>query len=110
MNKNIKIGFFGVKPDDEKYLRKKLEEKKISAEVFFIEEIISGEHLPVQTDFSAISIFVDCIINKKVLESLPQLAFIAVRSTGYDNIDFSAVGEKKIIVSNVPSYGENTVA
>ena len=110
MNKNIKIGFFGVKPDDEKYLRKKLEEKKVSAEVFFTEEIISPEHPPAQTDFSAISIFVDCVINKKVLESLPQLSFIAIRSTGYDNIDLSATSEKNIIVSNVPSYGENTVA
>lgn len=106
----MKIGFFGVKINEETYLRKKLQEKNISVEMFFTPEIIDSEHIPEQSDFDVISIFVDCAINKKVLEALPKLSFIAVRSTGYDNVDLSLTNESKIIVSNVPSYGENTVA
>jgi D-lactate dehydrogenase len=38
------------------------------------------------------------------------LKLVATRSTGFDHIDLEACKENKIIVSNVPSYGENTVA
>jgi D-lactate dehydrogenase len=35
---------------------------------------------------------------------------ITTRSTGFDHIDLAGAKEKKIIVCNVPFYGENTVA
>jgi len=40
----------------------------------------------------------------------PNLKFIATRSTGFDHIDLDACLKRGIVVSNVPSYGENTVA
>jgi D-lactate dehydrogenase len=45
-----------------------------------------------------------------VLDALPELKFIATRSTGFDHIDLEACRSRGIAVSNVPSYGENTVA
>jgi D-lactate dehydrogenase len=36
--------------------------------------------------------------------------FIATRSTGFDHIDLAACRARKILVSNVPAYGEHTVA
>ena len=44
------------------------------------------------------------------MELLPNLKCIATRSTGFDHIDLKEAQEKGIVVCNVPSYGENTVA
>ncbi|MDD3581785.1 MAG: NAD(P)-dependent oxidoreductase [Desulfobacca sp.] len=49
-------------------------------------------------------------VNQAVLAALPQLKLIATRCTGFDHIDVGFAKEKGIAVSNVPVYGENTVA
>jgi len=49
-------------------------------------------------------------INKQVLDKLPNLKLIVTRTTGYDHIDLVACKKKGVVVCNVPSYGENTVA
>lgn len=80
------------------------------ADLWFTEEILSDEHLPKETNFEAISVFVDSAVTKNVLDKLPNLKFIATRSTGYDHIDMAAAKARGITISSVPSYGENTVA
>jgi len=55
------------------------------------------------------------IVNKVVLDAetisrLPNLKFIAVTATGFNNIDITACNERGIPVSNVSNYGSNTVA
>ena len=57
-----------------------------------------------------ISVFIHSHIDEKILNQLPHLKFIATNTTGFDHIDLKACAAKKIIVSNVPHYGENTVA
>ena len=57
-----------------------------------------------------VSIFVHSLLNRALLDKLRNLKFIATRSTGFDHIDLEACRERGILVSNVPSYGENTVA
>src|SRR3954451_22642073 len=49
-------------------------------------------------------------IDTPFLDAHPKLRFIATRSSGYDHIDLAACRARGITVSNVPSYGENTVA
>ncbi len=49
-------------------------------------------------------------VSAGVIESLPNLKLIATRSTGFEHIDVAAAAQRGIVVSNVPSYGENTVA
>lgn len=110
MTKELKIGFFGTKPEEEKYLRGKLIEAKVAGDFFFTPETISPDHKPAQNDFDIISTFVDSQIDKGMINEMPNLSHIAVRSTGYDNIDLAATKARGIAVSNVPSYGENTVA
>ncbi len=61
-------------------------------------------------DFEIISIFVECTLSKEIINFFPDLKFIAVRSTGTDNIDLSYAKQKNILVSNVPGYGSKTVA
>ncbi|MBN1353408.1 MAG: hydroxyacid dehydrogenase [Candidatus Omnitrophica bacterium] len=61
-------------------------------------------------DTSILSTFINSRIDKKVIDSLPELKFITTRSTGFDHIDSDYARSKNIVVSNVPTYGENTVA
>jgi D-lactate dehydrogenase len=61
-------------------------------------------------DIQALSVFIYSHVTREALDALPQLRLIATRSTGFDHIDVEACRERGIAVSNVPSYGENTVA
>lgn len=54
--------------------------------------------------------FIGFKIDAEVLKRFPKLRYITTRSTGFDHIDLSACKNKNILVSNVPTYGENTVA
>lgn len=49
-------------------------------------------------------------IKREQLDQLPKLKFIAVLATGYNVVDIAAAREKGISVSNVPSYGTDSVA
>ncbi len=74
--------------------------------------VFSGkpELAPGGTDAAALCTFLGLPVNAELLEQMPQLKFVATRSTGYDHIDAAACKAKGVAVSNVPTYGENTVA
>lgn len=61
-------------------------------------------------DADIVSPFVYSALDRTVLERLPALKLVATRSTGFEHIDIASCEERGITVSNVPSYGENTVA
>lgn len=61
-------------------------------------------------DATMLSVFVHSQVTREILDQMPHLRLIATRSTGYDHIDLAAATERGIVVSNVPRYGENTVA
>lgn len=61
-------------------------------------------------DADCVSIFINSRIERSFLSDHPKLRLIATRSTGLDHIDLDACSENGVTVSNVPSYGENTVA
>lgn len=51
-----------------------------------------------------------CIMDKSILNSLPNLKFIGVQATGYNVVDVNFAASKGIIVSNVPAYSTEAVA
>ena len=57
-----------------------------------------------------LSVFIYSDLDKRLLRQLPDLRMIATRSTGYDHIDMAFCRKQGIAVSNVPTYGANTVA
>ena len=61
-------------------------------------------------DAEIISVFIYSDLDAPLLSQLPALRMIATRSTGYNHIDTVFCRERNIVVSNVPSYGANTVA
>ena len=50
------------------------------------------------------------VLDKAVIDSLPDLRFIGVFATGYNNIDIAAAAERGVTVCNVPGYSGASVA
>lgn len=51
-----------------------------------------------------------CKITVEILKSCPEVKFIGVLATGYDNVDVSYAKEQGIAVCNVPAYSTDAVA
>lgn len=49
-------------------------------------------------------------LTSRVLKSLPSLKYIGVLATGYNVVDIEQAERQNIVVTNVPSYGTNSVA
>lgn len=49
-------------------------------------------------------------LRRETIARLPDLRYIGVLATGYDVVDTEAAAERGIIVTNVPSYGTDSVA
>lgn len=102
----MKIAFFEANELEREYFSKELAEDDV---VFYdepLDEDFSGE----LADFEIASVFIYSKVTAKVLKKMPNLKMIVTRSTGFDHIDLEGCREKKILVTNIPSYGENTVA
>jgi glycerate dehydrogenase len=50
------------------------------------------------------------IIDRAVMEQLPKLKYVSVLATGYNIVDTAAARERGIPVSNIPTYGTQSVA
>ncbi|MGO8771219.1 MAG: hydroxyacid dehydrogenase [Mycobacterium sp.] len=61
-------------------------------------------------DAEVISPFVDSRLDAELLARLPRLRLVATRSTGFDHIDLDYCAVHRIMVCNVPDYGDSTVA
>ena len=79
-------------------------------EVVFEHEPLDEDTIGKYSDAEIISPFVFSDLSHTILGQMPHLKFIATRSTGFDHIDVEYCKENNINVSNVPNYGENTVA
>ncbi|MGM0629455.1 MAG: NAD(P)-dependent oxidoreductase [Patescibacteria group bacterium] len=80
-----------------------------SAEVNFFETIEDISQKEAE-ETEILSLFFKQKLDAEEISKFPSLKMIAVRSTGFDNIDTEACKEKGVIVTNVPTYGEHTVA
>jgi glycerate dehydrogenase len=49
-------------------------------------------------------------LREELLRQLPELRYIGVLATGYDVVDSAAAGRLGIKVTNVPTYGTDSVA
>lgn len=102
-----KIGIFNTGKDiDPEFFKEHLKGHDLT----FFSENIQDITPAALKDFEAIAIFVSSHVTKKQLDAMPKLKGIACMSTGFDNVDLHECQARKIKVSNVPTYGENTVA
>ena len=73
-------------------------------------ERLDEDSVGLAQDAEIVSVFIYSDLHKPALDRLPSPRMIATRSTGYDHIDLEECTRRGILVSNVPYYGENTVA
>jgi D-lactate dehydrogenase len=102
----MKIAFFEIKGWEKNYLRKKIRDHHLE----FYNEPLGIKNVNKIGDFDIVSIFIYSKVDKHVLTKLLKLKLIVTRSTGFDHIDLKECKQRKIVVCNVPFYGENTVA
>lgn len=98
----MKIGFFEIENWEKEIIQKKFPKDKI----IFSKGKLTKKH----KDLEIISIFIHSKVDEKLLRYFPKLKLISTRSTGFNHIDVEACQKRKIKVSNVPTYGEHTVA
>ncbi len=102
----MKIAFFEIQP----WEKERLEEVFVDQELVFFEHAFKKEDIEKVADCDVISVFIYSFIDKESLGKLSHLKLIATRSTGYNHIDTEVAEAMGVIVCNVPSYGDNTVA
>ncbi len=104
----MKIIFFETAPSEKKYLEKLLKPHGLKAE--FAAEPLTEENSGRARQAGIVSVFIYSALTAAILKRLGKLKLVATRSTGFDHIDLVQCRKRGITVSNVPSYGENTVA
>src|SRR5438105_1210869 len=100
----MRISFYDIPDWEADYIKSKL----LGHDLVFKHEPLSAETADASS--AIVSVFMTSSIGQAVLDVLPQLQYIATRSTGYDHINLAAVAKRNIVVSNVPTYGSETVA
>ena len=51
-----------------------------------------------------------CLITREVFDACPNLKYVGLFATGYNNVDLKAASDHGAVVCNVPSYSANAVA
>jgi D-lactate dehydrogenase len=102
----MKIAFF-ESPAVDKII---IEQSLGGMEVSFCDQKLDKDSIDKAKEADIVSVFIDSVISKDIIDSLPNLKFIATRSTGFEHIDLPYCTQKGILVSYVPSYGDHTVA
>jgi D-lactate dehydrogenase len=103
----VKVVFFEVEPWEETYIREHLDKQM---EFAFFPDPLTISNVELAKGYEVVSPFIYSDISRAVIDRLPDLRLIATRSTGFDHIDLNACLQRGIIIANVPTYGENTVA
>jgi len=103
-----RVGFFEVEDWEKEYISRRLGNKNL--EISFYTQHLGDVPASKTAQYDIIALFVFSEVSGKILHLLPNLKFISTMSTGFDHIDVGACKKQGILVSNVPTYGENTVA
>lgn len=103
----MKAIFYEIKDWERQYLQERLNDWTLCFESATVEASAAGESAK---SADCISVFIYSQLTASALERFPAARLIATRSTGFDHIDLAECRKRSITVSNVPSYGENTVA
>ncbi len=102
----MKIAFFEIPKAEQSFFSQAFD----NVEVLFFEEKINENNIDKAKEAEVISVFINSVVSKKIIDLLPNLKFITTRSTGFEHIDLEYCNTKGIKVSNVPCYGSHTVA
>lgn len=98
--------FFEVEGWEKRIIQKRFPKAKLVC----FKEVYNPDMIKEIKEATVLSPFIYSDLSKKTLSKFSKLKLVTTRSTGFDHIDIDYCKRKKIPVSNVPHYGENTVA
>ena len=104
----MKAVFFETAPWERRYLARALKGTHVTP--VFVAEPLTERRLGDARGAAVLSVFIYSRLTASVVKRLRAARLIATRSTGFDHIDLAACARQKVLVANVPAYGENTVA
>jgi D-lactate dehydrogenase len=102
----VKIAFFEVQDWEEPLLRESFQGHTVR----FTKDVLDERNVAEVVDFEVVSVFIYSKLNEAVLSKLTQVRLVATRSTGFDHVDVDECNRRGILICNVPTYGEITVA
>ncbi len=102
----LKAAFFEVQDWEEQHLREGL--KDFDLRLF--KDPLEERNVKEAADSEVVSVFIYSNLDRPLIDKLSKVRLVATRSTGFDHIDLKAAQERGIVVSNVPVYGDTTVA
>ncbi len=102
-----KAAFFDVHPLDQAVYQ---EAMAGDFEAIFCDAPLSAENVSLAADAVVLSVHVTSPVTAEFMALMPHLRHIACRTTGFDNVDAAYAKAHDISVSNVPAYGQETVA
>jgi D-lactate dehydrogenase len=79
-------------------------------QVVYVKQPLTSENVALYADATIISTLNESDVSKNILKQMSALKHIASRTTGVDHIPLSYCRIQGISVSNVPHYGQQTVA
>ena len=106
---SIKIAFFDSKPYDKESFEER--NKKFGFEIKYFKYHLSAENVVLAQGYNVVCAFVNDHISAEIIEKLYSygVKLIALRSAGYNNVDFKAAMDK-IHVVRVPAYSPHAIA
>lgn len=100
------ILFAETEPWEAAYLKKRLKDFHLQVHQEKLEDVPP----PQPASVTVLSPFIYSEVNVRALKRFPKLELVVTRSMGFDHVDLAATHQAGVTVSNVPIYGENTVA
>lgn len=102
----MKIIFFGIEKTKQPVLLDLFKD----SEIYFFDEKLDENTAVQAKDAEILCVFVNSVVNKNIIDTMPNLKLIVTRSTGFDHIDCDYAHSKGIKIAYVPAYGSHTVA
>jgi D-lactate dehydrogenase len=106
----MKIAFFSTKSYDKEFFE--AANQTFNHQIDFHETRLSANTTPIANGADAVCVFVNDRVDREVLESLKQegVSAVALRCSGFNNVDMSAANELGLRVVRVPEYSPHAVA
>ncbi len=108
--KTPRIAFFDTKSYDREFFEAVNASFKLPIKYFL--QHLDPTNVSVTEGFNTVCVFVNDVISKEVVARLAKngVELIALRSAGYNNVDFEAAWRHKLHVVRVPAYSPHAVA
>ncbi|KAL1885944.1 hypothetical protein Plec18167_001445 [Paecilomyces lecythidis] len=108
----MKLAVFSAKSYDREYFQSVQRSLYPSYQIEYHSFALSEETVPLASDCQAVCVFVNDVLDAKVLSALRTYGVGAVllRCAGFDNVDLQKAEELGLFVARVPAYSPESVA